>query len=73
MIYRRKTYKIIPEQLEPFNDFFHDYLLPNQLKHGARLIGRWTTETRDEITALWAYNSYAEYERIEAAVRADDF
>jgi 8-oxo-dGTP diphosphatase len=53
MIYRRKVYKLIPERFEEFNAFFHTYLLPNQLKHGARLIGRWVTEEKNEIMAIW--------------------
>jgi 8-oxo-dGTP diphosphatase len=36
MIYRRKTYRIIPEKIEAFNEFFRDYLLPNQLKYTGR-------------------------------------
>jgi 8-oxo-dGTP diphosphatase len=72
MIYRRKVYKLIPERFEEFNAFFHTYLLPNQLKHGARLIGRWVTEEKNEIMAIWEYDSYEDYERIEEAVRSDD-
>lgn len=45
MIYRKKTYKIKSENLTVFNNFFHKYLLPNQLKYGSQLIGRWVNET----------------------------
>ncbi|HEU5140821.1 MAG TPA: NUDIX domain-containing protein [Bacillales bacterium] len=72
MIYRRKTYKIDPQHYERFNAFFHEYLYPNQMKHGAKLVGRWGTEAKDEITAIWAYDSMEAYERIEQAVREDD-
>jgi 8-oxo-dGTP diphosphatase len=72
MLYRRKTYKINPETLELFNEFFHTYLLPNQLKHGAKLIGRWVTETKDEIVAIWEYKDYETYEKIEQLVREDE-
>ncbi|HEU4962568.1 MAG TPA: hypothetical protein VFV52_01725 [Bacilli bacterium] len=44
MIYRRKIYKILPEHLDNFNAFCHDYLLPNQIKNKARLVGRWVSE-----------------------------
>lgn len=71
MFYRRKSYRVRPEQVAPFTAFFTEYLLPNQLKHGARLVGRWVTEAGDEIVALWEYDSREAYERIEAAVRAD--
>jgi 8-oxo-dGTP diphosphatase len=57
MIYRRRTYRVRPEQVEPFTAFFLEYLLPNQLKHGAELIGRWLNQERTEITAVWAYES----------------
>jgi 8-oxo-dGTP diphosphatase len=69
MIYRRKTYKIKPEKLNEFNDFFHSYLYPNQIKHGAKLIGRWVTDSKDEITAIWEYKSIEQYEKIEEQIR----
>ena len=72
MIYRRKTYKVTPEQCEKMNGYFHEYLLPNQLKHGARLVGRWTNEARTEIVAIWEYESREEHEEIEARVQADE-
>jgi 8-oxo-dGTP diphosphatase len=71
MIYRRKTYKIDPQRLEEFNRFFHTWLLPNQRKHGARLVGRWVAESKDEIVAIWEYDSMEAYKRIESAVQAD--
>jgi 8-oxo-dGTP diphosphatase len=71
VIYRRKTYKIRPDMAEQFTAFFEQYLLPNQLKHGASLVGRWLTESRDEIVALWEYPSHEAYQRIQAAVRQD--
>lgn len=71
MIYRRKTYTIRPEHLPVFNDFFHNYLLPNQMKNGARLVGRWVSEAQNEIVAIWEYSGYDEYEQIQARVRQD--
>ena len=69
MIYRRKTYTIHPEKLDEFNNFFHTYLYPNQLKHGAKLVGRWVNETQNEITATWEYESMDQYEEIEKQIR----
>ncbi|NDI35056.1 NUDIX domain-containing protein [Chengkuizengella sediminis] len=69
MIFRRKTYKIKPELLAEFNDFFHTYLYPNQMNHGAKLVGRWVNETEDEIVAIWEYRSMAHYESIEEKIR----
>ncbi|HET7657336.1 MAG TPA: NIPSNAP family protein, partial [Bacillales bacterium] len=71
MIYRRKTYQIDPSKAEAFNEFFNTYLLPNQLKHGSKLVGRWITEDKTEITAIWEYESYEAYLEIEEAVRND--
>lgn len=68
-IFRRKTYKIKPEMLESFNDFFHTYLYPNQMKHGSKLIGRWVNEAHDEITAIWEYKNLEHYEEIEKKIR----
>jgi 8-oxo-dGTP diphosphatase len=72
LIYRRKTYKINPEKLNDFNNFFHTYLYPNQLIHGAKLVGRWVNETKDEIVAIWEYQSMAHYESIENQIRKTD-
>ncbi|MBO9128103.1 NIPSNAP family protein [Bacillus sp. 165] len=67
MIYRRRTYSVVTEKVHLFHEFFHTYLLPNQLKNGAKLVGRWT----NEVTALWQYDSMEAYKRIEEAVRRD--
>jgi 8-oxo-dGTP diphosphatase len=72
MIYRRKTYKILPEKLEEFNAFFHSYLYPNQMQHGAKLVGRWVNEAKDEIMAVWEYKSLEEYHDIEANIRKSE-
>jgi NIPSNAP len=75
MIYRRKMYRVSPRILEDFNLHFNKTLLPTQLKYGSRLVGRWmTNETNGEVDvfAIWEYDSYEEYERIEAAVRSDE-
>ncbi|QTM98284.1 hypothetical protein ERJ70_02505 [Sediminibacillus dalangtanensis] len=74
MIYRRKTYHIDPIIKEEFNEHFNKTLLPTQLKYGARLVGRWMTKANNvtiEIFAMWEYQSYEEYEKIESKIRAD--
>ena len=70
MLYRRKTYKIEAPMYETYTQFFHTYLLPNQLTHGAQLVGRWVNEELTEIMALWSYDSRAHYETVDAAIRA---
>lgn len=72
LIYRRKTYRISPEVLEVFTDFFHMYLYPNQIQHGARLVGRWVNESKDEIVAIWEYDSMEHYEQIERMIKQSD-
>ncbi len=70
MLYRVRRYAALPERLAAFHDFFNDYLLPVQVRHGARLVGRWETDDA-EVIAVWEYDDLAAYERIDAAVRAD--
>ena len=43
MIYRMRVYDTVRENLQVFHEFFRDHLLPVQLHHGARLVGRWET------------------------------
>ena len=70
MIYRLRTYQVVPENLGRFNEFFEQHLLPTQLRHGARLVGRWATED-GRVVAIWEYESRIEYERIQRAVTLD--
>lgn len=74
MFYRRKFYVIKKEFVEIFNVHFNETNLPNQLKRGARLIGRWMVpkdEETTEVFAIWEYDSYEDYQVIEANVRND--
>lgn len=75
MFYRRKFYIVKSDFVEIFNSHFNKTNLPNQLKHGARLVGRWMKPNDDETTeifAIWEYDSYEDYEKIEARVRSDE-
>ncbi|MGP4041946.1 NUDIX domain-containing protein [Gracilibacillus sp. D59] len=69
MVFRRRTYQIKPEMLSIFNSFFQEYLYPNQKRFGAKLVGRWVNETKDEITAIWEYQSMEHYHQIEDNIR----
>lgn len=74
MFFRRKFYIIKNEFVDVFNEHFLETNLPNQLKHGARLVGRWMLphdQTSTEIFAIWEYDSFQRYKEIEANVRAD--
>jgi hypothetical protein len=74
MFYRRKYYIVKNHFVEEFNKLFNEINLPNQLKHGSRLIGRWMMpldNNETEIFAIWEYDSKADYEKIEKAIRSD--
>ncbi|PFA67661.1 hypothetical protein CN378_09035 [Bacillus sp. AFS015802] len=69
MVYRVRTYEIIPDVLPQFNHFFHEYLLPNQIRFGAVLIGRWVNMGRTKITAIWKYESMDHLKQIEKSIK----
>ncbi|ENQ3108550.1 NIPSNAP family protein [Bacillus cereus] len=75
MFYRRKFYIVKSEFVEIFNAHFNETNLPNQLKYGSRLVGRWMKDNADdtvEIFAIWEYDSYEDYVTIESKVRSDE-
>ncbi|MFI8685809.1 NIPSNAP family protein [Rossellomorea sp. NPDC077527] len=75
MFYRRKHYTVKNEFVEIFNQHFNNTNLPNQLKHGSRLVGRWMKDNQDgttEIFAIWEYDSYEVYVEIESNIRSDE-
>ena len=61
MIFKRNTYRIKPEKLIEINNFFHTNVYPVHIKNGAKLIGRWVNETKDEILVIWEYRSTEHY------------
>jgi hypothetical protein len=65
-----QLYQAVEENLAIFHDYFRRHLLPVQLRHGARLVGRWETED-GRVIAVWEYDDRESYERIQAAVAAD--
>lgn len=74
MFYRRKFYTVKSNFVEKLNEHFHQTNLPNQLKYGARLVGRWMKDNKDntvEIFAIWEYDSYQDYIEIENNVKSD--
>jgi len=70
MIYRMRIYRAVEDNIEVFNKFFNEQLLPVQLKYGARIIGRWQTNDF-RIVAVWEYDDLESYEHIQAQVRID--
>ena len=74
MFYIRKYYVLAKQHVEKLNKLFNEINLPNQIKHGAKLVGRWSLpldEKRVEVFAIWEYDSKEDYERIETNVRSD--
>ena len=74
MFYRRKFYIVRNDFVETFNDHFNNTNLPNQLRYGARLVGRWMIDNQNnttEIFAVWEYGSYEEYIEIENKIKND--
>jgi hypothetical protein len=69
MVYRVRTYCIDPAAFERFNSFFHQFLLPNQLRFGAVLVGRWSNEDKTQITAIWEYTDKHQYMQIEEKIK----
>ncbi|MDY0404862.1 NIPSNAP family protein [Virgibacillus sp. 179-BFC.A HS] len=74
MFYRRQYYIVKKEFVENFNQHFNKTNLPNQIKYGSRLIGRWMRANENdtvEIFAIWEYDSYEDYLEIESKIRND--
>ncbi len=75
MFYRRKYYIVKSGFVEAFNKLFNNINLPNQLKYGSRFVGRWMKDNTNgtvEIFAIWEYDSYEDYLKIEKNVRSDE-
>jgi 8-oxo-dGTP diphosphatase len=71
MIYRMRTYTIIPARLEAFNALFHTQLEPIFLRYGTRTVGRWQDLERVRVVAIFEYDDLEHYQRSDAAVRND--
>ena len=71
MMFRIRTYQVVPGKVEAFNDFFLTRLLPVQKRYGARLVGRFQTKDGLQITAVWVYKSRNHYESIQSQIMHD--
>ena len=65
-----QIYQAVGENLAIFHDYFRIHLLPVEVRHGARLVGRWETDD-GRVVAVWEYDDRESYERIQAEVAAD--
>jgi 8-oxo-dGTP diphosphatase len=68
----RKTYRIKSERLSVINQFFHTNVYPIYIKNGAKLIGRWVNDTKEEILVIWEYSSMDHFERIESLIKHNE-
>jgi len=66
-----RTYTVETGKLAPFNDFFLERLRPIQLRHGAKLVGRFESAEGSRIYALWGYDDQAAFAEIDRRVRDD--
>jgi 8-oxo-dGTP diphosphatase len=71
MYYRKERYKVLPEKVEEFQQFFEQFLLPVQVKNGAKIVGKWLTESK-EVMVIWEYPSLEEHHKIQQRVNKDD-
>jgi len=71
MIFRGRIYRVEPEKIGAFNEFFLTRLLPVQQRYGAELVGRWQADDGTVILALWAYESLDSYHVIQRQVSSD--
>ena len=65
-----RTYRASPDRLASSHRVFFEQVLPVHEKHGARLVGRWQGDD-GRIVVIWEYDSRADCERIQKAVRED--
>jgi 8-oxo-dGTP diphosphatase len=68
MFCRREIHKICNGKMKEFNQYFEEYVKPNQLKNGAKLIGRWLTADENEVLTMWHYQSFDDFLKIEERV-----
>lgn len=71
MIYLRRWYRLLPEQVGPMNEYFHLFVLPAYVRHGAKLMERRVTAD-GRIMAVWEYESRQAHEEIEERFAQDE-
>ena len=65
-----RIYSGSEEQANRLSGFFAEYLRPVQVRHGARLVGRWRSPDH-RVFAVWEYNDIAHYEAVQLGVSSD--
>ena len=74
MIYEHRTYYLLPGKLPEFLTAFEGTPMKVFERHGAKLVGFWTTEIgqSNEITYILAYNSLADMEQVKQKIGQDE-
>jgi hypothetical protein len=73
MIYLLVTLQVERGKLKEWADLYENHFLPATKRHGQKLIGAWRTSvgTYDEVTDLYVFENYTEFERIRKALHSD--
>lgn len=73
MIYMLVTVHVQRGKLKEWTELFEKHFLPAIKRHGQRLVGAWKTTvgTYDEVTDLYAFESWSEFERIRKSLYQD--
>ncbi|MEE9610456.1 MAG: NIPSNAP family protein [Desulfatiglandales bacterium] len=73
MIYLHVTIEVNRGKMKEWTKIYEEHLLPAMKKHGQRLVGAWRTSvgTYDEVTDLYAFENFAEFERIREGLFND--
>lgn len=73
MIYMLVTVQVKRGKMKEWTSLFEKHFLPACQRHGQRLVGAWKTTvgTYDEVTDLYAFESWSEFERIRKALFQD--
>lgn len=70
-VFRGRIYSVDPVRLPAFTEYFLTYLLPIQERHGAKLVGRWSSADGSKVVAVWMYDSADHAHLAQDAVRND--
>lgn len=73
MIYEHRTYYLLPGKLQEFVEAFAETPAKVFEKHGAKLVGFWTTDIgqNNEVIYILAFNDMAHRDRVWQQVRED--
>ncbi|MBS4216463.1 MULTISPECIES: NUDIX domain-containing protein [Neobacillus] len=72
MFYIREVFLLVPDKVSEFNEIFEELIFPMKIKSGAKIIGRWMTKGKAEVTIIWEYPNHEEYLKIEERVIKDE-